>query len=246
MATASTAIKNFLFKQHSSTLNIDPFPSNTLFNVPTRPKSLPATITLQKSHNKFSSKAITTAAKKGTSTSTGKVQQVYSTEEFDVAKNKLALCEREKIERVPRFDFYKSMEKVHEEEGIISRDKHMQDGDDHSAVIQLHSREDVENLVEEHRTDNKLIVLDVGLKDCAPCVRVYPTVLILSRQLVDTVVFARMNGDENESCMQFLKDMKIVRVPTFLFIRDGDVCGRYVGSCKAELIREVLKYRWRS
>ncbi|MCL7051947.1 hypothetical protein MKW94_023003 [Papaver nudicaule] len=140
------------------------------------------------------------------------------------------------------------MEKVHEEEGIISRDELMQDGDDHSAaVIQLHSRSDVENLVEEHRTDNKLIVLDVGLKDCGPCVSVYPTVLILSRQLVDTVVFARMNGDENESCMQFLKDMEIVRVPTFLFIRDAHLlCGRYVGSCKAELIRDVLKYRSRS
>ncbi|MCL7043332.1 hypothetical protein MKW94_003336 [Papaver nudicaule] len=186
MATATTAVTNFLFKQHSSTLKVDPFSSNTLFLVPTPtlPKPLPATIALQRSHKEFSRKAITTAAKKGTSTSTGR----------------LALCEREKIERVPRFDFYKN-------------------GDDHSAVIQLHSREDVENLVEEHRTDNKLIVLDVGLKDCRPCVR---------------------------GCMQFLKDMKIVRVPTFLFIRDGDVCGRYVGSCKAELIREVLKYRWRS
>ncbi|MCL7035144.1 hypothetical protein MKW94_015406 [Papaver nudicaule] len=219
MATATTAITNFLFKQHSW-LKVDPFSSNTLFLVPTLPKPLPVTITLQRSHNKFSRKAITTAAKKGTSTSTE--------EEFDVAlqtaKNKLALCERENIERVPRFDFQKSMEKAHEEEVIISRDKLMQDvlyyGDDHSA-----------NLVEEHRTGNKLIVLDLGLKDCGPCVRVYLTVLILSRQMVDTVVFARMNGDENES------------FPTFLFIRDGDVCGRYVGSCKAELIREVLKYR---
>ncbi|MCL7022580.1 hypothetical protein MKW94_025166 [Papaver nudicaule] len=242
MATATTAITNFLFKQHSSTLKVDPFSSNTLFNVPTLPKPLPATITLQRSHNKFSRKAITTAAKKGTSSSTGRVQQVYTTEAFDVGKNKLALCEREKIERVPH---YKSMEKVYADEGIICRDELMQDGDDHSAVIQLHSRKDVENLVEEHRNDNKLIVLDVGLKDCGPCVRVYPTILILSRQLVDTVVFARMNGDENEGCMEFLEDMKIVRVPTFLFIRDGDVCVRYVGSCKAELIREVLKYRSR-
>ncbi|MCL7025679.1 hypothetical protein MKW94_007135 [Papaver nudicaule] len=237
MAAATTAIKSFLFKQHSYTIKVDPFSSNTLFNVLTLPKPLPATI---------NSKEVTRTMK-GTSTSIGKVRQVYSTKEFDVAKNKLALCEREKMERVPRFAFYKSMEKVHEEEGIIfRRDELVQDGDDHSAVIQLHSREDVENLVEEHRTDNKWIVLDVGLKDCGPCVSVYPTVLILSRQMVDTVVFARMNGDENESCMQFLKDMEIVRVPTFLFIRDGDVCGRYVGSCKAELIREVLKYRSRS
>ncbi|KAI3991211.1 hypothetical protein MKX01_022432 [Papaver californicum] len=157
-----------------------------------------------------------------------------------------ALCEREKIEKVPHFSFYKSMEKIHEEEGI-GPDELMGDvlyyGDNHSAVVQLHSREDVENLIEVHKTDSKLIVLDVGLKHCGPCVKVYPTVLKLSRQMVDTVIFARMNGDENDSCMQFLKDMEVIEVPTFLFIRDGDICGRYVGSGKGELIGEILRYQ---
>lgn len=100
----------------------------------------------------------------------------------------------------------------------------------------------MEKLIEEHKTDNKLLVLDVGLKHCGPCVKVYPTVVKLSRQM-DTVVFARMNGDENESCMQFLKDMNVIQVPTFLFIRDGEICGRYVGSGKGDLIGEILKYQ---
>jgi hypothetical protein len=30
--------------------------------------------------------------------------------------------------------------------------------------------------------------------------------------------------------MQFLKDMDVVEVPMFLFIRDNEICGRYVGS----------------
>ncbi|KAG6648375.1 hypothetical protein I3843_07G141800 [Carya illinoinensis] len=156
------------------------------------------------------------------------------------------LCKREKIEKVPHFSFYKSMEKIHEEEGI-GPDMLMGDvlyyGDNHSAVEQLHNREDVEKLIEDHKVDHKLIVLDVGLKHCGPCVKVYPTVLKLSRQMTDTVVFARMNGDENDSCMQFLKDMDVVEVPTFLFIRDGEVCGRYVGSGKGELIGEILRYQ---
>jgi hypothetical protein len=59
----------------------------------------------------------------------------------------------------------------------------------------------------------------------------------------DTVVFARMNGDENDSCMQFLKDMEVIQVPTFLFIRDGKIDGRYVGSGKGELIGEILRYQ---
>ncbi|XP_007210797.2 thioredoxin-like protein CDSP32, chloroplastic [Prunus persica] len=107
----------------------------------------------------------------------------------------------------------------------------------------LGEREDVEKLIAEHKVDHKLIVLDVGLKHCGRCVKVYPTVVKLSRKLSDTVVFARMNGDENDSCLQFLKDMEVVEVPTFLFIRDGEICGRYVGSGKGELIGEILRYQ---
>lgn len=156
------------------------------------------------------------------------------------------LCRREKIEKVPHFSFYKSMEKIHEEEGIDG-DQLVGDvlyyGDNHSAVVQLHNREDVEKLIEDHKLDHKLIVLDVGLKHCGPCVKVYPTVIKLSRRMADTVVFARMNGDENDSCLQYLKEMEVVEVPTFLFIRDGEICGRYVGSGKGELIGEILRYQ---
>ncbi|KAK9270988.1 hypothetical protein L1049_026576 [Liquidambar formosana] len=164
----------------------------------------------------------------------------------DESEKTKELCKRENIDQVPHFSFYKSMEKIHEEEGI-GPDELVGDvlyyGDNHSAVVQLHNREDVEKLIEDHKTDQKLIVLDVGLKHCGPCVKVYPTVLKLSRQMVDTVVFARMNGDENDSCMQFLKDMDVVEVPTFLFIRDGEICGRYVGSGKGELVGEILRYQ---
>ncbi|KAL5994169.1 Thioredoxin-like protein cdsp32, chloroplastic [Asimina triloba] len=157
-----------------------------------------------------------------------------------------ALCAREKIDQVPHFSFYKSMEKIHEEEGI-GPDELMGDvlyyGDNHSAVEQLHSWEDVKKLVEEHKEEEKLIVLDVGLKHCGPCVKVYPTVIKLSRQMRESVVFARLNGDENDSCMDFLKDMKVVEVPTFLFIRRGEVRGRFVGSGKGELIGEILRYQ---
>ncbi|KAI8548988.1 hypothetical protein RHMOL_Rhmol07G0316200 [Rhododendron molle] len=164
----------------------------------------------------------------------------------DESESTKELCAREKIDKVPHFSFYKSMEKIHEEEGI-GPDELVGDvlyyGDNHSAVVQLHCREDVEKLIGDHKVDQKLIVLDVGLKHCGPCVKVYPTVLKLSRQMTDTVVFARMNGDENDSCMGFLKDMNVVEVPTFLFIRDGEICGRYVGSGKGELIGEILRYQ---
>ncbi|CAN6481615.1 unnamed protein product [Victoria cruziana] len=163
----------------------------------------------------------------------------------DESEEMKTLCAREKVERVPHFSFYKNMEKIHEEEGI-GPDELVGDvlyyGDNDSPVQQLHSREDVEGLIRQHKTDGKLIVLDVGLKHCGPCVKVYPTVVKLSKQM-DNVVFARMNGDENESCMQFLKEMEVVQVPTFVFVRDGVLLGRYVGSGKGELIGEILRYQ---
>ncbi|KAF5943106.1 hypothetical protein HYC85_020748 [Camellia sinensis] len=146
----------------------------------------------------------------------------------DESEETRELCKREKIDKVPHFSFYKSMEKIHEEEGI-GPDQLVGDvlyyGDNHSAVVQLHCREDVEKLIADHKSDDKLVVLDVGLKHCGPCVKVYPTVVKLSKQMADTVVFARMNGDENESCMAFVKDMEVIEVPTFLFIKEGEICG---------------------
>ncbi|CAG7893655.1 unnamed protein product, partial [Brassica rapa] len=87
--------------------------------------------------------------------------------------------------------------------------------DNHSAVVQLHGRADMEKPIDENRSGGKLIVLDVGLKHCGPCVKVYPTVLKLSRSMSETIVFARMNGDENDSCMAG-PDLRIWRLETFL------------------------------
>ncbi|KAG0472674.1 hypothetical protein HPP92_014531 [Vanilla planifolia] len=157
-----------------------------------------------------------------------------------------ALCLRENVNRVPHFGFYRAMEKVHEEEGI-SPDELEGDvlyyGDSHSGVVQLHSREDAEALITKHAGDGKLVVVDVGLKSCGPCVKVYPMVLKLSRSMADVAVFARMDGDENESCVGFLREMGVVEVPTFLFAKLGKICGRYVGSGKGELIGEILRYQ---
>ncbi|KAJ7522470.1 hypothetical protein O6H91_18G012400 [Diphasiastrum complanatum] len=164
----------------------------------------------------------------------------------DESEETKELCRRAGVEKVPHFVFYKNMEKVHEEEGL-DPDLLLGDvlyyGDTDAPIQQLHSREDVEALIAEHAKDDKLVVLDVGLKHCGPCVKVYPTVIKLARKMADTTVFARMHGDENDSCMDLLREMDVVEVPTFLFIRDGKVCGRYVGSGRGELIGEILRYQ---
>ncbi|XP_002964645.2 thioredoxin-like protein CDSP32, chloroplastic [Selaginella moellendorffii] len=152
----------------------------------------------------------------------------------DESEETKEMFRREGVAKVPHFIFYKSGEKVHEEEGI-TEDMLLGDvlyyGDSSKAITQLHSRGDVEALIRKHRDDDKLVVLDVGLKHCGPCVKVYPTVIKLAKKMADTAVFARMHGDENDDCMAFLKERNVVEVPTFLFIREG------------ELIGEILKHQ---
>ncbi|PIN09488.1 Thioredoxin [Handroanthus impetiginosus] len=157
------------------------------------------------------------------------------------------LCRRENIEEIPHFVFYRKTEKIHEEAGfqrqkLVSNILYYRD-DPFSPVVQLQSREDLQKLIKVHKLDDKLIVLKVGKRQCRPCVKIYPSVLKLASQMVGRAVFARMNADENESCMKILREMDILKVPTFLFVRNGEFCGRYVGSCASTLIREIVKLR---
>ncbi|MCO5581426.1 hypothetical protein L7F22_035310 [Adiantum nelumboides] len=156
------------------------------------------------------------------------------------------LCERVGIEKVPHFIFYKNKEIVHEEEGI-GPDELLGDvlyyGDPNAPILQLHSKEELQGLIKKHEEDGKLLVVDVGLKHCGPCVKVYPTFVKLAKKMRETAVFARIHGDENEELMGVMKQMDVVEVPTFLFFSGGELRGRYVGSGKGELVGEILRYQ---
>lgn len=156
------------------------------------------------------------------------------------------LCARVRIEKVPHFVFYKNKEIIHEEEGI-GPDELLGDvlyyGDPDAPILQLHSKQELEETIKKHKEDGKLLVVDVGLQHCGPCVKVYPTFVKLAKKMKDSSVFARIDGDENEELMGLLKQMNVVEVPTFLFFSEGELRGRYVGSGKGELIGEILRYQ---
>lgn len=178
--------------------------------------------------------------------------------------------------QVPHFSFYKNQELVHEEEGIDAEQLEndvLYYGDVDAPIIQLHGRTEFEDLVREHKTDDKLVVVDVGLKNCGPCVKVrrlcidrlhalsarettdnlidfgamawqvYPTFIKLSKRMKDVAIFARLHGDESQDCQELLKLLDVVEVPTFLFIKGGKLLGRYVGSGRGSLIGEILRHQ---
>ncbi len=77
--------------------------------------------------------------------------------------------------QVPHFVFYRNNEVVHEEQGIDEEQLQgdvLYYGDPDAPILQLHGRADFEALLQEHKADDKLLVIDVGLKNCGPCVKV--------------------------------------------------------------------------
>jgi hypothetical protein len=80
--------------------------------------------------------------------------------------------------QVPHFVFYRNNEVVHEEQGIDEEQLQgdvLYYGDPDAPILQLHGRADFEALLQEHKADDTLLVIDVGLKNCGPCVKVKST-----------------------------------------------------------------------
>ncbi|XP_022135917.1 thioredoxin-like protein CDSP32, chloroplastic [Momordica charantia] len=171
----------------------------------------------------------------------------------DESEETKALCRRESVKRIPHYNFYKNEKKLLEKsrlkaEEFIQYEQYY--GNSHGSVIQLRCMDDVDRLMMADRTAagcGKVLVLNLGLSTCGPCVKIYPTIVWLSAQMRDDVVFARLIGDDNDGRnMEFLRNNYVVRVPAFLFIRNGELLGSYVGSQKALLVKEIFGYIERS
>lgn len=164
----------------------------------------------------------------------------------DASEETNEICRFAKVDKTPIFQFYKRGEMVLEERKIsvdVLAGGVLYYGETDAPIHQLQTAQDLGKLIENHEGDSRLLVVDVSLKNCGPCAKVYPTVVNLSKSMSEVAVFARVFGDENESCEKIMRDFNVREVPTFLFIRDGVVCGRYVGSGKGELIGEVLRHQ---
>ncbi|GFP89075.1 thioredoxin-like protein cdsp32 chloroplastic [Phtheirospermum japonicum] len=164
----------------------------------------------------------------------------------DESEKTRQLYRREKVDKIPYFAFYKKTEKINEVAGFQPKrlvDDILYYSDDpliSPVVVQLKSEDEFEKLIKDHKFDRKMIVLSVGKNRCPPCAKIYPSVVKLASQMAGKAVFARMNADENDWCMEILRGITDVRrVPAFLFFENGELCGTYVGSSMSALIREI-------
>ena len=82
-------------------------------------------------------------------------------------------------------------------------------------VTELHSKADLDKFV-NGQPDNVLTVVDVSLRNAAPCIHIFPAVLALAKNFTGFAHFSRLIGDESEEAQHLLKELNVNEVGDFL------------------------------
>jgi len=161
------------------------------------------------------------------------------------------LLEELKVEVLPTVQFYKQGQLLWEHRGIIALQQDLGEGvlyyGDQAAegvrpstfVQEISSQATLDTFVQS-QPSNVLTVVMVSLQSATPCVRVFPAVMALAKNMQGYAAFARFMGDTSAEGQQVMKDLNVVEAPTFLFYRGGEPVGRFVGSSRGDLIGQIL------
>lgn len=94
-----------------------------------------------------------------------------------------------------------------------------------------------DNFEKEVLQSDKPVIVEVYASWCGPCQQMTPIVDELEKELSGTHKFAKLNVDES-------RDLSIkygvISVPTFLFIKDGEVKGKETGFMNKEVLKEKI------
>lgn len=82
-------------------------------------------------------------------------------------------------------------------------------------VTELHSKADLDKFV-NGQPDNVLTVVDVSLRNAAPCIHIFPAVLALAKNFTGFAHFSRLIGDESEEAQHLLKELNVNEVGDLL------------------------------
>lgn len=97
-----------------------------------------------------------------------------------------------------------------------------------------------ENYESSISKSSKPVVIDVFATWCGPCQYMKPIFEEVAQELGESYVFAELNVDEaREVAIKF----GVSSVPTFLFIKNGELVGKETGSMsKEDLTSKLHKY----
>ncbi|ALC48357.1 Trx-2 [Drosophila busckii] len=104
-------------------------------------------------------------------------------------------------------------------------------------VHMVQSKEDFEEQLTN--AGDKLIVIDFCANWCGPCKIIAPKLEELAIQYADRAVVLKVNVDENE---EITNEYNITSMPTFVFIKSGEVLEVFVGGNSDKLVKSMEKY----
>ncbi|XP_066362183.1 thioredoxin H-type-like [Miscanthus floridulus] len=103
------------------------------------------------------------------------------------------------------------------------------------SVIAIHSLDEWSIQIEEANSAKKLVVIDFTATWCPPCRVIAPVFAELAKKH-PSVVFLKVDVDEMKTIAE---QFNVEAMPTFLFMKEGDVKDRVVGAAKEELAKKL-------
>eukprot|EP00903_Cladosiphon_okamuranus_P007674 g7439.t3 len=100
-------------------------------------------------------------------------------------------------------------------------------------VRQVATKAELEQILSD--SGDALVVVDFTATWCSPCQKIAPEFEQLSQELTD-VVFLKVDVDENEETAQ---KYEVFQMPTFLFMRKGEVVEQFSGANIAVLRQRI-------
>ena len=82
------------------------------------------------------------------------------------------------------------------------------------------------------------VLVDFYADWCGPCKMMSPVVDSLATELANSIKVGKVNVDEEPALSQ---DYRVVSIPTFLLIKDGQVKDTIVGAISADKLRDKIK-----
>ena len=94
-----------------------------------------------------------------------------------------------------------------------------------------------ENFDKEVMQSSKPVVIDIYATWCGPCQQIKPIFEKLSQELGDQYTFASLNVDE---ARDLAIKYGVTSIPTFVFLKNGQIKGKDVGFLSKETLKEKL------
>ncbi|KAM0983994.1 hypothetical protein ACFX13_011659 [Malus domestica] len=121
---------------------------------------------------------------------------------------------------------------------------HFEDSDESplehmSRIVAFHSQDQWNTHFAAVKDSNKLMVIDFTAKWCGPCRAMEPIFREYANKFTD-VEFVKLDVDElSDVAVEF----SVEAMPSFVFVKNGEVVDKVVGARKDELQKKIEKHR---